>query len=207
MTDTIETLEQDQQGQWWEQEHPPVLYVHSPLTGEYIGTCAADPSPVEPGVWLYPASTTVVEPPQTGEREVAIWAGETWQVVPDWRGHGYYTQDGKRHEITELGVAPTDDALDEPPPPTAEQIKQRLQARVQLWLDEQARALGYDDIKSAVSYAEEPAVPQFQQEGRALRRLRSLAWARCYEILNEVQAGQRPIPTEEELIAEMEALK
>ena len=94
--------------------------------------------------------------------------------------------------------------LQDPPPPTAEQIMARLEARVQRWLDEQARALGYDDIKSAVTYAEEPAVPQFQQEGQALRRLRSLAWARCYEILNEVQAGQRSIPTEDELIAEME---
>ena len=97
--------------------------------------------------------------------------------------------------------------LQDPPPPTAEQIMSRLEARVQRWLDEQARALGYDDIRSAVTYAEESAVPRFQQEGQALRRLRSLAWARCYEILNEVQAGQRSIPTEEELIAEMEALK
>lgn len=97
--------------------------------------------------------------------------------------------------------------LQDPPPPTVEQIIKRFEARVQLWLDEQARALGYDDIKSAVTYAEESAVEKFQQEGQALRRLRSLAWARCYEILNAVQAGQRPIPTEEELIAEMEALK
>ena len=97
--------------------------------------------------------------------------------------------------------------LQDPPLPTAEQIAKRLEARVQSWLDEQARALGYDDIKSAITYAEEPAVPKFQQEGQAMRRLRSLVWARCYEILNEVQAGQRSIPTEEELIAEMEALK
>jgi hypothetical protein len=97
--------------------------------------------------------------------------------------------------------------LQDPPPPSPEQIMSRLEARVQSWLDEQARALGYDDIKSAVTYADEPVVPKFQQEGQALRRLRSLAWARFYEILNEVQAGQRPIPTEAELIAEMEALK
>lgn len=97
--------------------------------------------------------------------------------------------------------------LQDPPPPTAEQIMSRLEASVQLWLDEQARALGYDDIKSAVTYAEEPAVPKYQQEGQAMRRLRSLAWERCYEILSAVQAGQRSIPTEAELIAEMEALK
>ena len=96
--------------------------------------------------------------------------------------------------------------LQDPPPPTAEQIMSRLEARVQFWLDEQARALGYDDIKSAVTYAEESAVPKFQQEGQALRRLRSLVWTRFYEILNEVQAGQRSIPTDEELIAELEVL-
>ena len=96
--------------------------------------------------------------------------------------------------------------LQDPPPPTAEQIMSRLKARVQQWLDEQARALGYDDIKTAITYAEESAVPKFQQEGQAMRRLRSLVWARYYEILSAVQAGQRPIPTEEELIAELEAL-
>ena len=97
--------------------------------------------------------------------------------------------------------------LQDPPPPTAEQIMSRLKTRVQFWLDGQARALGYDDIRSAVTYAEEPAVPQFQQEGQALRRLRSLAWARYDEILNAVQAGRRPVPTEAELTAELEALK
>ena len=97
--------------------------------------------------------------------------------------------------------------LQDPPPPTAEQIMSRLEARMQSWLDEQARALGYDDIRSAVTYAEEPAVPKFQQEGQAMRQLRSLVWARCYEIMDQVKAGQRSIPTEAELIAEMEALK
>lgn len=97
--------------------------------------------------------------------------------------------------------------LQDPPPPTAEQIMQRLEAHVQRWLDEQARALGYDDIKTAISYAEEPVVPKFQQEGQAMRRLRSLAWARYNEIMGQVKAGQLPIPTEEELIADMEALK
>lgn len=110
---------------------------------------------------------------------------------------------GKRIVADENGYP----ILQDPPPPTAEQIMARMKARVQSWLDEQARALGYDDIKTAITYAEEPAVPKFQQEGQALRRLRSLAWARYYEILNAVQAGQRSIPTEEELIAEMEALR
>ena len=122
--------------------------------------------------------------------------GESVKLVeaPEWVVSGA-TWDG------EVFTNPT------PPPPTPEQIMSRLSARVQRWLDEQARSLGYDDIKSAVSYADEPAVPQFQQEGQALRRLRSLAWARYQEIQAQVQAGRRPIPTEAELIAEMEVLK
>lgn len=93
------------------------------------------------------------------------------------------------------------------PPPAPEQIAARFEARVQAWLDAEAQALGYDDIRSAVTYAEEPAVPKFQQEGQYLRRLRSLVWAKCYEILEAVQRGEREIPVEAELMAELGALK
>lgn len=129
--------------------------------------------------------------PETGE----VFAYETEAERQEWGAP----------ELVEMTPEEIDAHLH--PPPTAEQIIAQYEARVQIWLDEQARALGYDDIKSAVTYAEESAVEKFQQEGRALRRLRSLAWERCYEILNAVQGGQRSIPTEEELIAEMEALK
>ena len=44
-------------------------------------------------------------------------------------------------------------------------------------LDKQSQAWGYDDIKSAVGYAEEPMVPQYQAEGRALRAWRSVCWS------------------------------
>jgi hypothetical protein len=129
--------------------------------------------------------------PETGE----VFAYENEQERQEWGAP----------ELVEMTPEEIDAYLN--PSPTAEQIMSRLEARVQFWLDEQARALGYDDIKSAVTYAEEPAVPKYQQEGQAMRRLRSLAWERWYEILNAVQAGQRSIPTEDELIAEMEALK
>ena len=64
----------------------------------------------------------------------------------------------------------------------------------------------YDDIKAAVTYAEEPAVPLFQAEGRALRAWRSLVWAHCYQVLADALAGTRAIPTAAQLIAELPAL-
>lgn len=96
--------------------------------------------------------------------------------------------------------------LVDPPPLTDEQVAGNLSDAVQRFLDAAARAQGYDDIRSAVTYADEPAVPKFQAEGQALRAWRSLVWARCYEVLDAVKAGSRAVPTEAELIGELPAL-
>lgn len=74
---------------------------------------------------------------------------------------------------------------------------------VQKMMDEQARALGYDDMLSAVTYADEPAVPEFQREGRALRAWRSECWSTCYGILGQIESGARAVPDLSELLAEL----
>jgi len=91
-------------------------------------------------------------------------------------------------------------------PPSEVQVRARLMDVVQAHLDSAAREKGYDSIFTAVTYADEPAVTKFQAEGQALRQWRSLVWDECYQILAEVQAGTRTIPTEAELIAELPAL-
>lgn len=96
--------------------------------------------------------------------------------------------------------------LQDPPAPTPEQIVAAIAAALQAHMDAAAKALGYEDLRSAVTYADEPAVPKFQAEGRALRAWRSLVWARCYELLDEVQAGTRPPMTAEQVIADLPAL-
>lgn len=76
-------------------------------------------------------------------------------------------------------------------------------AAVQAHLDAAAFAAGYDNIQTAVSYADEPAVLKFQTEGQAFRAWRSRVWAYCYQALAEVQQAARPVPTEAELVAEL----
>lgn len=51
---------------------------------------------------------------------------------------------------------------------------------VQARLDTHAQSWGYDNIFTACTYADEPAVPQFQAEGQVLRAWRSATWAVCY---------------------------
>lgn len=87
------------------------------------------------------------------------------------------------------------------------EMSQRAVVAVQKHMDDAARARGYDDIKSAVTYADEPAVPRFQAEGMAFRAWRSLCWAKCYVVQADVESGSREMPTAEELIAELPALE
>lgn len=82
----------------------------------------------------------------------------------------------------------------------------KIRDDIQRILDSEAAAYGYDDVKTAVTYAEEPAVPRFQAEGRAFRARRSAVWAHAYSALDAVKAGERQQTTAEELISELPPL-
>lgn len=106
-------------------------------------------------------------------------------------------------------IVPNEDGypvLADRPPPTEAEIKAMKVALVQRHLDQAATALGYDSIANAITYADEPSVPKFQAEGRAFRAWRSLVWDTCYRILDQVKAGEREIPTDDELLAELPEL-
>lgn len=84
-----------------------------------------------------------------------------------------------------------------PPPPvvkTPEEIQAEIVTATQARLDTFAQGRFYDDIKSASDYAG-CSVPQFSIEGQYCKDKRAETWAKCYEILAEVQAGTRPVPT------------
>ncbi|MFM9926892.1 hypothetical protein VLK31_28170 [Variovorax sp. H27-G14] len=80
-----------------------------------------------------------------------------------------------------------------------------VQKAVQERLDEFARTRNYDSILSACTYVTS-AVPKFKAEGEAAIQARDAAWHACYGILTEVQGGARPMPTLDEVLAELPAL-
>lgn len=58
------------------------VYHYHPTTGEYVGQSEADPSPLEPGVFLVPAYATSVAPPSTcTEGYFIAWDGNAWAEV------------------------------------------------------------------------------------------------------------------------------
>ena len=92
--------------------------------------------------------------------------------------------------------------LQDPPPPTPEQIIAGFTVAVQQRLDDFARTRGYDGILSAATYATS-TVPTFAAEGQYAVQIRDATWAKCYEILAAVEAGTKPVPTLDELTAEL----
>lgn len=86
-------------------------------------------------------------------------------------------------------------------PATAQEIADRQSAliedcteRTQQRLDEFAKTKNYDGILSACTYATSPTAI-FATEGQYCVAQRDATWAKLYEILAEVQAGTRPMPT------------
>jgi hypothetical protein len=73
-------------------------------------------------------------------------------------------------------------------------IKRSIVQATQDRLDAFARTRQYDDIKSACTYAG-CSVPKFNTEGSYCQDRRAETWQALYDILAEVQAGTRPMPS------------
>lgn len=138
---------------------------------------------------------------QTGRIYAQIIRDKIWWIfteseLSEWNADQILTVD-----ITDLSPLPQ---VGDPYP--ALNFSQRiivLTAAVQSHLDAAARARGYDNIFTACTYADEPAVAQFQAEGKIFRAWRSLVWAYCAQALADVTSGTRIEPSAAELIAEL----
>lgn len=167
------------------------------LAGEYAARRMVQKTD-EQGNLLY-LNQAGVETTDAGDSIPAEYDNEGEQITPSWIDYPpVMIDDGPLWDWQEIVPTPAD---------IAAQIQQSLINAVQNHLDAAARAAGYDDIKSAVTYADEPAVPKFQAEGQAFRAWRSLVWATCYAMLADVVTGTRDVPTVEELLAELPVLE
>lgn len=73
-------------------------------------------------------------------------------------------------------------------------------------LDAVAGERQYDGIVSLIGYLNSP-VAQWAAEAAAGNVWRSNVWVKVYEIQQQVQSGQRPIPTPSEVIAELPVIQ
>jgi hypothetical protein len=157
-----------------------LVYAYDPHTFIYIGPMQLDESDISPldGEWMIPGNCLEVAPPEAPAGKMVVMQGGAWGLV----------------NIPAPPPPPVEETLPDPEPLTQEGRAKMLADEVQKHMDAIAKGMGYDDIKTAVTYAEEPAVAKFQQEGQLLRAWRSRVWAKCYELLALVQAGQMAEP-------------
>jgi hypothetical protein len=92
----------------------------------------------------------------------------------------------------------------QPAGPTLEQRAAALLAGVDAHLNAAAQAKGYDNILSAAIRAALPA-SAFHDEGVAFGTWMDAVYARCYQLMAAVQAGEMAEPTLEELVSMLPA--
>ena len=89
--------------------------------------------------------------------------------------------------------------------PTEEEIQQYFEDAIELYMTKVVQTRNYRDIHTAASYVNSTN-PTVAREGAACNKWRDDVWNKCYAILAEVKTGIRPIPTLEEVIAELPKL-
>lgn len=80
------------------------------------------------------------------------------------------------------------------PVKSPEELQAEIVSATQRRLDDFARTRNYDGILSACTYATS-TVPKFQAEGQYCVEARDATWATLYQILADVEAGTRPVPS------------
>jgi hypothetical protein len=94
-----------------------------------------------------------------------------------------------------------------PPLPTREEIKKNIVDSTQDRLDKFAQTRKYDGILSACTYATS-TVEKFRIEGQYCVEVRDATWIKLYEVLNDVESGVRPMPTDySDIVSELPELR
>lgn len=108
-----------------------MVYKYDKETGEYLHPFRCQPNPARPGEFLIPPdNTTTQRPPEADQHKAAVINSKKngWELVPDYRTHEYWLPDGSYHKIETLSEEPPAEALDEPPPPTPEDLANQERA-------------------------------------------------------------------------------
>ena len=91
------------------------IYNYHPEYKYFYCESEADPSPLEPGVFLIPAHATDIEPPTCESNQIQIFNETSWDIIEDKRGTYYSTQTQQVIENTNPLILPENSTTQQPP--------------------------------------------------------------------------------------------
>lgn len=150
-------------------------------------------TPPDGYAWVFPAPKPAFDSVINYAREIAPvltdkghWQ-QVWEVVS--RFTEYTDEAGMVHTVeAQQAAAQLADQVQKDL-----QLQKTIEANTQIRLDTFAQTRGYDDIKSASSYAG-CSVSRFDVEGTYCRNIRAETWNTLYNILDQVKAGNMTKP-------------
>ena len=183
------------------------LYNYDKNTKEYLSTTLASADPMETKIRgefvpLVPACATVIEPPKTGENEVAIFNGKVWEIKKNFRvSHKICDENFNIKDITEIGeieekylvTADMAKLIKENPDKFKiqnEEITQKTEEEYQEFLDNKIKKEEAEKIKNQL----------LELDSKAIRPIRAIlagtGSAEDTEKLNEVEKEAKKLRSE-----------
>ena len=101
-------------------------YLFDEKTGEFLHSVEVHECPVVEGDYHKPVCSTWQELPLIAGREAAIFAGDKWEVKPDYRGEFWYDASGEKVEVKSIGIP--EGLTEVAPPPTDAQLAAAVRA-------------------------------------------------------------------------------
>lgn len=183
------------------------LYNYDKNTKEYLSTTLASADPMETKIKgefvpLVPAYATLLEPPTTGENEVAIFNGKVWEIKKDFRvSHKICDENFNIKDITKIGeieekylvTADMAELIKENPNNFKiqnEEIAQKTEEEYQEFLDNKIKKEEAEKIKNQL----------LELDSKAIRPIRAIlagtGSAEDTEKLNEVEKEAKKLRNE-----------
>ena len=90
--------------------------------------------------------------------------------------------------------------------PTEEEIQTQLEQGIEAWMNTVVAERHYNSIDTCIARYTDSPNSKYAQEAKAVKDWNTAVWDKYWGILAEVKADTRPIPTLEEVIAELPKL-
>ena len=144
-------------------------------------------------VWVFPAPSPTVTELQVAVRD-GVEQDSKGNWVEKWLTKDMFSDIVEDGVVVKTKLQQETEHLAKLAKEKADNIVKQITDVTSARLNTFAQTRNYDSILSACTYATSQ-IPQFAKEGQYCVDMRDATWTKLYQIMQEVEAGTRPMPT------------